>query len=397
MTRSDAAFAEREANPSASNVRAVARHWATRAVAIFLISRLLPLAGFALAQRRAHIPVSLSTMLQRWDGWWYVYLARNGYPSTLTIPSRPPLPGKPSYGPWGFFPVWPWTIRLGHDITRLDYPLAAGLLVTVYGVGLVIVLRIYAARLVGPAAADVVVLLFCVFPGTLVLCLAYTEASFLFWVVLALLLLDSGRWEWAALATFMACATRSTGAALVAAALTVAVLAIRRRREWRSLLVPLAGPLAFVLAGWFARSRTGDAAIWLRAQKQWGQVLDWGRGLGKFARQIPMGGADRSAAIVMLVMTVVLVALLALGAPLASKLPTAAWIYLAVTVVSIFAYSNVGPRPRMILALLPLLIPAAARLAAWGRRQVVAAVVPLAALTVLFAYMTMYPHFHVVA
>ena len=358
---------------------------------VLLVSRLLALTGFAIAEHRAGVRISFSTMLQRWDGWWYVHLARDGYPSTLTIP------GHPLYGPWGFFPTWPWTIRLTHDVLRVGYPLAAGVAVTIYAIAFVLVLRVYAERLVGSAGADAAVVLVCVFPGALTFSLAYTEASFLFWATLALLLLDQGRYLPAALAVFMACATRSTGVAVIAAAAVVLIGAAKERR-WGALLAPVAGVAAFALMAWFADARTGDARIWFKAEKQWNQKLDFGRGLWTaFTRTIPHHGPDHDAWTVELAMAIVLLLLVILAAPRWRSLPSTAWVYLAVTAFAIFAYSNVGPRPRLVLALFPVLLLAAAELRRRGRVWFGVAVVALSALTVVIAYATMYPPLHVTA
>jgi hypothetical protein len=362
-----------------------------RAAGVLLVSRLLSLVGFAIAEHHAGIRISLSTMVQRWDGWWYVYLARSGYPSTLTIPSHP------DYGPWGFFPTWPWTIRVTQDVLRVGYPMAGAIAVTIYAVAFVFVLRIYAARLVGAAAADAAVVLVCVFPGALAFSLAYTEASFLFWATLALLGLDRARYGLAAVAVFMACATRSTGIAVIAAAVLALVPAIRARR-WSALAVPVAGLAAFALMAWFAHARTGDARIWFKAEKQWNQQLDFGRGLWRaFTHTVPSGGADRTAWTVQLVMAIILILLVILAAPRWRVLPVTTWAYLAVTAFAIFAYSNVGPRPRLVLALFPVLVLAAAELHRRGRVWFGGAVVVLCALTVVLAYATMYPPAHVTA
>jgi hypothetical protein len=362
-----------------------------RATAVLLASRLLSLAGFALAEHRAGIAISASTMLQRWDGWWYVHLARSGYPSTLTIP------GHPQYGPWGFFPTWPWTIGAAQHVLHIGYPLAAGIVVTGYALAFVLVLRVYAARLVGPVGADAAVILVCVFPGALAFSLAYTEASFLFWATLALLLLDRERYLPAAVAVFFACATRSTGVAVIAAALVVVIPALRGRR-WSAVLPPVAGVGAFVLMAWFAHARTGDAEIWFKAEKQWDQHLDWGRGLWKvFTHTVPLGGADRTDGTVQLAMVIILLLLVILAAPRWRSLPMTAWAYLAVTAFAILAYSNVGPRPRLVLALFPVLILAAAELRRRGRIWFGASIGILSVASVVIAYATMYPPAHVTA
>jgi hypothetical protein len=362
-----------------------------RAAVVFLASRLLSLAGFALAQHRAGSHISLSSMVQRWDGWWYVYLAKSGYPATLTIP------GHPTYGPWGFFPTWPWTIRLAHDVLPVGYPMAAAIAVTVYALAFVLILRVYAARLVGAPGADAAVVIVCVFPGALAFSLAYSEAGFLFWAVAALLLLDRGRYGPASVAVFMACATRSTGVAVIAAALVLVIPAVRRR-EPSVLGPPAAGLVAFGLMAWFAHARTGDARIWFKAEKQWDQKLDFGRGIWRaFTHTVPSGGPDRTAWTVQLVMALVLLGLLVLAAPWWRCLPLTAWAYLAVTAFAIFAYSNVGPRPRLVLALFPVLVLAAAELQRRGRLWLVSGVSVLSVLTVVISYLTMYPHSHVTA
>ena len=365
--------------------------WILRAIAVLLASRLLSLAGFAYAQHRAGVRISWSTMLQRWDGWWYVHLARSGYPATLTIP------GHPHYGPWGFFPTWPATIRISHEVLRVGYPLAAGIAVTLYAIAFILALRVYAARLVGSAGADAAVVLICVFPGAIAFSLAYTEASFLFWAVLALLWLDREQYLPASVAVFMACATRSTGVAVIAASLVVLGPALRNRR-WVALLPPVAGLAAFGLMAWFAQAKTGDARIWFKAEKQWDQQLDWGEGIWRaFTHTVPSGGADRTAWTVQFVMAAVLLVALVLAAPRWRSLPLTAWTYLAVTAFAIFAYSNVGPRPRLVLALFPVLILAAAELRRRGRVWFTAGVVLMSTLTVVVAYATMYPPAHVTA
>ena len=353
-------------------------------------------AGFVLAQHREHVPVSWSGMLTRWDGFWYVYLAGHGYPRTLLIPQV-----NAHYGPWGFFPFWPWTIRAVHDVTRLGYAPAAGVLVTVLGVALVLAVRYYATGLYGERAGDAAVVVVSFFPGTLALSMAYTEAGFLLWAVLTLILLERRRGGLAALTTFLACATRETGATVLLAAGVAGVVAVARRRQW-SMLAPVpAGLLAFGLTAWFARRRTGDARIWLKAEKSWNQVLDFGRGTyTEFTSDIPHRVADWRAYTVQLVMFAVTLVLLGLALPRLRRLPLSSWVYLLSTGFAVLAYSNVGPRPRMILALFPLLVAAAATLRGDRRRgQVAVCVYVLLAVPLTFAmsYATMYVPYHVTA
>jgi hypothetical protein len=367
---------------------------------IFFISRLVPLTGFALAQSHERVPISWSTMMQRWDSFWYIYLAQHGYPKTMVIPA---INGH--YGPWGFFPVWPWTIRLTHDVTRLDYPMAAALIVSLYGVAFILTLRVFAESLIGAEAADAAAVLVCFFPGTLVLSLAYTEASFLFWCTLAFVMLGKRRWGLAAAAVFMACVTRETGVALAAAAAVAGVQELlrhrhelRRPRTWMPLLPASAGALAFLLVGSFARFRTGNALAWFDAEKAWNQKLDFGHGTYvAFTRTIPHRGPEYRHYTLQLVMLAFFVLVVALAAPRLRRLSLPMWVYLIVSLISIFAFSHVGPRPRMLLTFFPLLVLAAATLKRMGDVWFATFVAISAVLTAVVAYATMYIPWHITA
>ncbi|MCU1668988.1 MAG: rane protein [Blastococcus sp.] len=381
-------------------LRQAYRHWAVRLTLIFFISRLVPVTGFALAQNRERVPISWWTMMARWDGFWYIYLAKHGYPKTMVIPAI-----NRHYGPWGFFPTWPWTIRLTHDVTRLDYPMAGALIVSLYGVAFILVLRVFAESLIGAEAADAAAVLVCFFPGTLVLSLAYTEASFLFWCTLAFVLLGKRRWGFAAAAVFMACVTRETGVALAAAAATAGVQELlhhrhelRRPRAWMPLLPAPAAALAFLLVGSFAKFRTGNALAWIDAEKAWSQKLDFGHGLYvAFTRTIPSRGVEYRHYTVQLVMLAFFVLIVTLAGPHLRRLPLPMWVYLIVSLISIFAFSHVGPRPRMLLTLFPLLVLAAATLKRMGDVWFATFIAISAVLTVVMAYAIMYIPWHVTA
>jgi len=109
---------------------------------LFVLSRVPAIIGFLAAQRAEGVPVSLVAAQQRWDGWWYLYLAEFGYPSDLNLPDRP------NYGPWGFFPTWPMTIRVVSRVLHVDHAVAGLVVASVFGVALALVLRRFAARFV---------------------------------------------------------------------------------------------------------------------------------------------------------------------------------------------------------------------------------------------------------
>ncbi|MUN07036.1 hypothetical protein [Agromyces luteolus] len=363
-----------------------------RVAVVFLVTRLLFVAGFALAQAAMGRPISVGQMMVIWDGWWYTHLAEHGYPPDLTLPDRP------RFGPWGFFPLWPWTIRLFDLVLPGGAVIAGTVAATVFGFAFLALVRLFTAQLFGDGAADAAVVLIAVFPGSIALALPYTEASFLFYVAGALLAARHDRWGLVALAAFLACATRSTGIALVIGLVVLGIAAFARRRDVRPWLASAGGVAGLALVVVFAWIRTGDPLIWFAAQRQWDQRFDFGVGLVEgFFVILPDAGAEYHAYAVMATMTVVFIILVALAAPLVRRLDLLEITYSVVVIGMVFAVSNVGPRPRMILAMLPLLILASARAHALGRGAALVLGTAFAVLSVAIAFATMFEPFHVTA
>lgn len=381
--------------------------WWLAATAVYLVSRIPAIAGFLAARTAEGHPPSLLEAQRRWDGWWYLYIAEFGYPGELN------LPGRPSYGPWGFFPAWPMVIRFTARVLDLDYVIAGIVAASVFGVALALVLRRFAAHFVGDRKALVVVALFFFWPGAVVLSLPYTEAAFLFFAVAALDALVRERWLVASLATFGACCIRSTGIALFAAFGLQLLLLTRRwwvsrvgtglergtALPWRAALPLVAGAAGIALTFGYAYVRTGRALIWFDAQEQWNQVLDFGVPLyGGFATAVAGPTPDRPHLLVMLASLTLFVALSAAGRRFWRVLPWPVIAYAVVLLALALLYSNVGPRPRMLLPVVPFFVVAALVLTAWRARLVVpVALVGFAGLSGLYAFAVMYQALHVVA
>lgn len=370
-------------------------------VVLFVLSRVPAIIGFLAAQRAEGVPASLVAAQQRWDGWWYLYLAEFGYPSDLNLPDRP------NYGPWGFFPTWPMIIRVVSRVLHVDHAVAGLVVASLFGVALALVLRRFAARFVGDRTALVVVALFLFFPGAVVLSVPYTEAAFLFFAVAALDALVRERWVIASLAVFGACCIRSTGVAVLAAVVVQLVIVGRRwwmsepRRAvpWLAALPLAAGAVGFALSFGYAYVRTGRPLIWLEAQRQWNQTLDFGIELiSRFGGAIVGTEPDRINYLVMLASLVLFVVLVALGIRFWRVLPWPVIAYAVVLLGSVFLYSNVGPRPRMLLSIVPLFVLVGLAVTTWRPRIVVPIVlVAFAALSGYYAFAIMYTPFHVTA
>jgi len=368
---------------------------------IYLASRIPALVGFAIAQHAESKPFSFLATQHRWDGWWYLYLAEFGHPDQLNIPDRP------HYGPWGFFPAWPLMIRVVAHASRLDYEVAGAVVTMVFGVALALVLRRFAARYVGDDRALLVVTLFLFFPGAVILSLPYTEAAFLFFAVLALDALMRERWIIAAVAVFGAASIRSTAVAVLVAVGVQFILVVLRWWENRdqsrfpllAALPAVTGVAAFCLTFWYAFERTGRPFIWLEAQRQWDQTLDFGIGLiPKIAAAFHGREPDGSFYLVSFASLILFVILVIASIRYWRILPLPVIGYALALLGSILLYSNVGPRPRMFLSVVPLFVPLSIGVTRW-RSWVLPAVTLMifAGLSVLFAFAILYTPLHVTA
>jgi hypothetical protein len=245
-------------------------------------------------------------------------------------------------------------------------------------------------------------------PVSALLSLPYTETAFLLCAVAALDALVRERWVVAALAVFGACCIRSTGVALLAAAAVQLAVVVHRRRTagrpagpvvpWAALLPLAAGAAGFAVSFAYAAARTGRPLIWLDAQEQWGQRLDLGaESVRRFGRLLQGTEPDRWHVLV-LALSLGLFALLALaGARSWRLLPPALWAWSAVLLALALLYSNVGPRPRMLLPVVPVFLLASVALARWHPAVRVAVLVGLTGLSFAYAVVVMTQALHVVA
>ena len=180
---------------------------------------------------------SFGAELSLFDGQWYLRVASHGYPAQA-------LHAKSTLG---FLPLYPLAIR-GLAGVRSWPPVAAALLISFTG-GLVaaVLVRRLAAIWWGEATARRAVLLFCLFPGSVVFSMVYSECLTLPLVLGCLLALRSQRWLVAGLLAGLASAVEPAAVILFPVCLVVAWRQVRTT-SWRdpaarrSLLAPLLAP-----------------------------------------------------------------------------------------------------------------------------------------------------------
>jgi hypothetical protein len=213
--------------------------------------------------------------LANWDGLLYRQLANNGYPNFVPH-ARSTL---------GFFPLYPLLMwPLGHAfswvtsqgiITGLTL---AGLTISWIG-GLIttVLVQRLATGWWGEAAGRRAVVLFCLFPGSVVFSMVYAEGLALPLAAGCILALQRRRWLLAGVLAGVATAATPESVVLVPVCAVSAALELRRR-GWRareSLLAPLlsvTGVAAFAIYLW---AHAGTPFAYTQAQKYgWDEKFD---------------------------------------------------------------------------------------------------------------------------
>jgi hypothetical protein len=204
-------------------------------LAVYGASRVLYLL-IALADTAIH-KWSFAAEISNWDGVWYTALAGHGYPAQATHLQTT----------LGFFPLYPmvtWVVSHGLSVSLIT----GGLIVSLIGglVSTVLVQRL-AAVWWGEAASRRAVLFFCLFPGSIVFSMVYSEGLMLPLVIGCLLALERRRWVLAGLLAAGATAVGPVALAIIPACAVAAWRELSRhgwqdREARRSLLAPLLAP-----------------------------------------------------------------------------------------------------------------------------------------------------------
>lgn len=362
-----------------SGWRAVLAFWLASRAALWgvalLASALLPLFRDRPLLNFTHPrpPAPVLGVWARWDSEWYLAIAEGGYRYEIRDPlQRARYPRHPTAG---FFPLYPWLIRLLTPLAGSG--VAAGWWISNLALpGFLLVWhQMLREDLGGPAARRGVVYFLCL-PASLFCSAVYAESLFLLLCALCLWSLRRGRWLGAGGAAFAAALARPAGALLIVPMLLEAWRSSRAgpgapdgtrggvRRPasvlaaWLAPLAPAAGLAVF--AGVCARA-FGDALAFLHRQEAWRGTS--GPPWRAFVRYFESGPAAHGVhdSTLELVFALAFLALLWAGLP---RMRRAEWAFCLVAVLgplctSLFSFS------RLALAAFPLL----ALPAAWGERE----------------------------
>ena len=228
-------------------------------LSIYVATRLLYVL-IALADTLIH-GTSLAGELQNWDGVWYLALVGHGYPRTASTLQTT----------LGFLPLYPLLVY-GTSHLLATSTLAAAMIVSIIGgfIATVLVQRL-ATGWWGEEAARRVVIFFCLFPGSIVFSMVYSEGVLIPLVAGCFIALERRRWALAGLLGGASTAVAPVALAIVPACAVAALLEIRRRgwqdREARrALWAPVLSPFGLALAAIFMWFWTGSPIASYTAQ-----------------------------------------------------------------------------------------------------------------------------------
>ena len=219
-------------------------------VAVYAATRVLYLL-IALVDHLWH-GTSLGAEVSNWDGAWYLATTVLGYPTeALHIQNT-----------LGFFPLYPLAIWGVAHVLSSSY-VVAGLLISMIG-GLIatVLIQRLADRWWGEQAGRRAVLFFCLFPGSIVFSMLYSEGLLIPLALGCLLALERKRWVLAGCLAGVATAVGPTAIPIIPAC-AVAALVELRRHGWRdpkarrALLAPALAPAGLIAFAAFLWSWTG--------------------------------------------------------------------------------------------------------------------------------------------
>ena len=204
---------------------------------------------------------SIGRELQNWDGIWYLALAGHGYPTHASHLQTT----------LGFLPLYPLAVFIVAHVLVTSF-LAAGMIISTIGgfIATVLVGRL-AASWWGERASRRVVLFFCVFPGSIVFSMVYSEGLLIPLIAGCFLALQRRKWVLAGLLAGLSTAVAPVAFAIIPACVAAALIELRAR-GWRdgearrALLAPLLSPLGAATVAIFMWIWTGSPTANFTAQ-----------------------------------------------------------------------------------------------------------------------------------
>jgi hypothetical protein len=346
-----------------------------RAIALFVALRLVTLAVVAFANLFTH--KELVNDLSIWDGAWFLKAVYHGYPSHLPMSG-----GHVLANPIALFPVFTLCMRWTSNFTGLSAPDVGLVLSALTGLLAVVAVGRLTREFSDQASAERAALLFALAPGSFVFNLIYNEGLVIALCALGLVALLQRRWVLAGLIGAVATATSPVGLVFAASCAVSALVAIRTKREWRSLAAPMLAPIGFIAWMGYLWVHTGNLRAWQLTERDgWNSfpsLLYPFRILGKFLSN-PLSPTMTG----QILFFGTVISILGLVVVFKERLPVELKTFATCAVLLFATASPVGLRPRFVMLAFPLTIAAARR---WSGKRFRELLIVSAVLLALMSY-----------
>ncbi len=238
-------------------------------ILVYVSTRVLLVVMAVVESSLRHHP--LTHELSNWDGLWYRAVADRGYPPH-PFTNQTNLGFMPGY-PLLMWPLGRLLLALGVVGTSSATAMSvAGLIISGLGglVATVLVLKL-ATGWWGESAGRRAVVLFCLFPGSVVFSMVYSEGLAIPLAAGCILALQQRRWLLAGILAGCATSVEPDALVLVVVCAVSALLELRRRGwrdrvAWRSLLAPVLSVTGVAAFGAFLWAWTGTPLASYHAQ-----------------------------------------------------------------------------------------------------------------------------------
>ena len=345
-------------------------------LAVYAASRVL-LMLLALIDAAAH-HANIGTVLSNWDGVWYVLIPQKWYGHVVLT-----KPGQ--YSTLGFLPLFPMFEWLLAHATSLSIVASGVTLSLIFGLTATILVTELAKEWWGEEAADRALLFWCLFPGTVVFSMVYTEGLLITLVAGCLMLLARRRWAWAGLLAGLSTAVGPVAVAAVAACIAASGREIyyngwRDREARKSLWAPILSPFGLVGFGiflWFwcgtpLASFKAQHGAWSEKSTPFAIFNDFGSlvhqmfisGVGKHGP----GGIDLNIILALFGTAFLFYGLWRLW-QVRETLPLPAWVWTVGMAVLALTSQGTPPNPRMLICAFPVVLIVGAEVQGHTRKR----------------------------
>jgi hypothetical protein len=276
-------------------------------------------------------------------------------------------------------------MRWTSNLSGLSAPMVGLVLSALAGLLAVVAVGRLTREFADQASAERAALLFAIAPGSFVFNLIYNEGLVITLCALGLVALLQRRWVLAGLIGAVVTATSPVGLVFAASCAASALVAIRKRHEWRALAAPLLAPIGFVAWMGYLWVHTGNLRAWQLTERDgWNSfpsLLYPLRILGKFISN-PLSPTMTG----QILFFGTVISVLGLVVVFKERLPIELTTFATSAVLLFATASPVGLRPRFVMLAFPLTIAAASR---WSANRFRALLIVSALLLALMSYETL--------